>query len=84
MKEGKMYTLRKTGRTNFGVHTGHNSAENIIANRITVFKILTFGPMKKIEKLRDNQLEIREVERRSKQWKRNENGGSQLPCRDER
>jgi hypothetical protein len=66
MKEGEMYTLRKTGRTNFGVHTGHNSAGNMIANRITVFKILTFGPMGKIAKLRDSQLEIREVERRCK------------------
>jgi hypothetical protein len=42
MKESKMYTLRKTGRTNFGVHTGHNSAGNIIANRITVFKNFNF------------------------------------------
>jgi hypothetical protein len=47
MKESKMYTLRKTGRMNFGVHTGHNSAGNITANRITVFKILTFGPIGK-------------------------------------
>jgi hypothetical protein len=61
-----MYTLRKTGRTHFGVHTGHNSAGNIIANRITVFKILTFGPMGKIVKLKDSQLEIKEVEKKFK------------------
>jgi hypothetical protein len=47
MKESKMYTIRKTGRTNFEVHTGHSAAGNMIANRITVFKILTFGPMEK-------------------------------------
>jgi hypothetical protein len=45
--QSKMYTLRKTGRTNFGVHTG-NMAGNVrvfVANRVTEFKILTVGPM---------------------------------------
>jgi hypothetical protein len=48
MKESKMYTLRKTGRKHFGVHRGHNTAGNVrvfVANRVTEFKILTFGPM---------------------------------------
>jgi hypothetical protein len=66
MKDSKMYTLRNAGRTHFGVHTGHNSAGNIIANRITVFQILTFGRMGKRAKLRDSQLEIREVEKKFK------------------
>jgi hypothetical protein len=65
-----MYTLRKTGRTHFGVHTGDNTAGNVrsfVANRVTEFKISTFGPMgKKIAKLKDSQLEIREVGKKFK------------------
>jgi hypothetical protein len=35
-----------------------------VANRVTEFKNLTFGPMGKIAKLKDNQLETREVEKK--------------------
>jgi hypothetical protein len=54
----------------FGIHTGHNTAGNVrslAANRVTELKILTFGPMGKIVKLKDSQLDIREVEIKFKQ-----------------
>jgi hypothetical protein len=39
----------------------------LVANRVTELKkILTFGPMGKIAKLKDSQLEIREVEKKLK------------------
>jgi hypothetical protein len=38
----------------------------MVANRVTEFKILTFGPMGIISNLRDSQLEIREVEKKFK------------------
>jgi hypothetical protein len=51
------------------VHTGHNSVGNVrsfVANRVTEFKILGFGPMGKIVKLKDSQLESRKVEKKFK------------------
>jgi len=50
-----------------GIHTGHNTAGNVrlfVANRFTEFKSLTFGPVGRIAKLKDSQLEIREVEKK--------------------
>jgi hypothetical protein len=69
INDSKNYALRKTGRTLIGIHTSHNTAGNVrsfVANRITEFKILSFGPMGKIAKLKDSQLEIREVEKKFK------------------
>jgi len=48
---------------------GHNTAgkvRSLVANRVTEFKILTFEPMEKIAKLKDSQLETREVEKKFK------------------
>jgi hypothetical protein len=48
---------------------GHNTAGNVrsfVANRVTEFKILTFGRMEKIAKLKDSQLKIREMENKFK------------------
>jgi hypothetical protein len=53
----------------FGIHIGHITAGNLrsfVANRVTEFKILTFVPMGKIVKLKDSQLEIREVKKKIK------------------
>jgi hypothetical protein len=69
MNDSKTYILRKRLERSFGIHTGHNTAGNIrsfVANRFTEFKMLTFGPMGKITKLKDSQLEIREVEKKFK------------------
>jgi len=49
------------------IHTGHNTAGKVrsfVANRVIEFKILTFGLMGKIAKLKDSQWEIREVEKK--------------------
>jgi hypothetical protein len=67
MNDSKKYTLRKQLERSSGIHTGHNTAGKIrplVANRVTEFKILTFGPMGKIVKLKDSQLETREVEKK--------------------
>jgi len=68
MNDRKTYTLRKKQlECSFGIHTGHNTAgkvRSLVANRFTEFKILTFGPMGKIAKLKESQLEIREVEKK--------------------
>jgi hypothetical protein len=64
MNDSKKYTLRKRLERSFGIHTSHNTAgkvRSLVANRVTEFKILTFGTMGKIAKLKDSQLEIREV-----------------------
>jgi hypothetical protein len=64
------YTLRKPARTLiFGIHTGHNTAGNVrslVANHVTEFKNFNFWTNEKIVKLKDSQLEIREVEKKSK------------------
>jgi len=39
---------------------------SLVANRVTEFKNLTFGPMGKIAKLKDSQLKTREVEKKLK------------------
>ena len=49
----------------FGIHTGHNTADNVrslVANRVIGFKKINFWTYEKIMKLKDSQLEIREVE----------------------
>jgi hypothetical protein len=69
MNDSKTYTLKKRVERSFGIHTGHNTAGNLrsfVANRFIEFKILTFGRMGKIVKLRDSQLEIREVKKKLK------------------
>jgi len=40
------------------------NVRSFVANRVTEFRILTSGPMGKIAKLKDSQLEIREVEKK--------------------
>jgi len=65
--DSKKYTLGKRLGRSFGIHTGHTTAgkvRSLVANRITELKNLTFGPMGKIAKLKDNQLETREVEKK--------------------
>ena len=65
--DSKKYTLGKGLGRSFGIHTGHTTAgkaRSLVANRVTEFKILTSGPMGKIAKLKDNQLETREVEKK--------------------
>jgi len=42
------------------------NVRSFVANRVIEFKILTFGPMGKKVKLKDSQLEIREVEKKFK------------------
>jgi len=65
--DSKKYTLGKRLGRSFGIHTGHTTAgkvRSLVANRVTEFKNLTFGPMGKIAKLKDNQSETREVEQK--------------------
>jgi hypothetical protein len=43
-------TLRKTSRTRLGVHTSYdtgNIGKSLVANDKKVFRILTFGPIRK-------------------------------------
>jgi hypothetical protein len=57
----------------FWIHTGHNTAGNVrsfVANPVTEFKILTFGPMGKIAKLTTNW--------KSEKWKRNSSNGEKI------
>ena len=53
-----------------------DNVRSLVANRVTEFKILTFGPMGKIAKLKDTQLEFREVKKKFEKWEINENGGA--------
>ena len=65
--DSKKYTLGKRLGRSSGIHTGHNTAgkvRSLVANRITEFKNLNLGPVGKIAKLKDNQLETREVEKK--------------------
>ena len=65
--DSKKYTLGKWVERSFWIHTGHTTAgkvRSLVASRVTEFKILTFGPMGKIAKLKDSQLETREVEKK--------------------
>ena len=67
--DSKKYTLGKRLGRSFGIHTGHTMAgkvRSLVANRVTEFKNLTFGPMGKIAKLKDSQLKTREVEKKLK------------------
>jgi hypothetical protein len=67
MNDSKKHTLRIRLEGSFGIHTVHNTAgklRSLVANRLTEFKILTFGPMEKIAKLKESQLEFREVEKK--------------------
>jgi len=41
MDDSEEYTLRKTARRSFGIHTGHNTAGNVmslVANHVTELK----------------------------------------------
>jgi hypothetical protein len=52
-------TLRKTGRTGVGVHTSNGTGKivmSLVANDKKVFKIVTFGPIRKQSKLKVSQL----------------------------
>jgi len=65
--DSKKYTLGTRLGRSFGIHTGHTTAgkvRSLVANRVTEFKNLTFGPMGEIAKLKDNQLETREVKKK--------------------
>jgi len=67
MNDSKKYTLGKRLGRSFGIHTGHTTAgkvRSLVANHVTELKNLTFGPMGKIAKLTDDQLETREVEKK--------------------
>jgi len=60
---------KKRLERSFEIHTGYNTAGNVrslVANRVTELKNLNFWAYGKIVKLKDNQLEIREVEKKFK------------------
>jgi hypothetical protein len=60
-----VHTKKRLERS-FGIHTGHSTAGNVrsfVANRVTEFQNCNFWTNEKIVKLKDSQLEIREVKK---------------------
>jgi hypothetical protein len=64
MGGSQAYTLRKQLERSFGFLTGHKISGNfrsLVDNHVTVFKYVNFWTYEKIAKLKDKQVEIREV-----------------------